>query len=205
MVTVGGALMAVAALEPSKVPRSVWANTWFDFGFGVMILGVLIATGAVCLHFRDRVSVAEPPKTEVQVPELIVEITGSWFENWKYVAVIAALRVKITNTTGQIIRLRGVGFTHDVEGESGWSITASAEEHLELDRELHARKERQHYGIPLHNYAVVPPHEAISGWVVEAVTRRLSGTPRCTVIVQDTIGNQYEAVLPKREAQTYGS
>ena len=74
-----------------------------------------------------------------------------------------------------------------------------------MARELHARKERQHYGIPLRNYSMVPAHEAISGWVVEAVTRRPSGTPCCTVIVKDEIGNEYRTVLPKQEAQTYGS
>jgi hypothetical protein len=135
----------------------------------------------------------------------MVEITESQFENWKYLALIAALRVKVTNTTDRAIRLSGIGFTHDSEGQPVWSTSVNADERIEMDRELYARIERQYYGIPLHNYSIVPPHESISGWVIEAVTRRVSGTPRCTVIVKDSIGNQYEAVLPKREAQTYGT
>jgi hypothetical protein len=147
---------------------------------------------------------AEGAHEVADVPALTVMIIDSQFENWKYLALIAALRVQITNATGRAVQLRGFGFTHDPDGEPGWLTTVSGDEQLELGRELHARKERQHYGIPLRNYSVVPPHESVTGWVVEAVTRHASGTPRCIVMVEDSIGNKYQAVLPKQEAQTYG-
>jgi hypothetical protein len=139
----------------------------------------------------------------VNAPDLIVTIMKSQFENWKHIALIAALRVKITNTTGDMIRLSTIGFTYDPEGKPGSGTNLSADERLEIDRELRARRERQHYGIPIHNYATIPARESISGWVVEAVTRDpAGGTPRCTVVIKDELGNEYRATLPKREPQT---
>jgi hypothetical protein len=135
--------------------------------------------------------------------DLIVTIMKSRFENWKRIALIAALRVKITNTTEDMIRLSTIGFTCDPEGKLGLGTTLSADERLEIDRELYARRERQHYGISLHNHATIPAHESISGWVVEGVTRDpAGGTPRCTVVIKDELGNEYRATLPMREPQT---
>jgi hypothetical protein len=52
MVTAGGVFMAVTALEPSKTSPSVWANAWFDIGFGFVILGLLVAAAGFYFHFR---------------------------------------------------------------------------------------------------------------------------------------------------------
>jgi hypothetical protein len=52
MVTAGGVFMAVTALEPSETPHSVWANAWFDVGFGFVILGLLVAAAGSYFHFR---------------------------------------------------------------------------------------------------------------------------------------------------------
>ena len=77
-------------------------------------------------------------------------------------------------------------------------------ERLELDRELHNRRERQYYGIPLRNHATVPAREFITGWVVEAVPRKAAGgIINCTVVIRDVLGNEYPATLPKQEPQTY--
>lgn len=206
---VAGVSVALATLiaTTAKQPLHAWMNTLFIVLVVVAVLSfiMLLLTGprAAWAAWRNR-RVRDGADRVAGLQPLLVEITEAQFDNWKYVVLIVALRVKITNTTGQIIRLRGIGFTHDAEGDPGWSTIATADERLEIDRELHARRERQHYGIPLRNYSMVPPDEVISGWVIEAVTRRVSGTPRCTVIVRDTIGNQYEAVLPKRDARTYG-
>src|SRR5262249_2189358 len=127
---------------------------------------------------------------EAELPNLIATIVENQFENWKYLALIAALRIKITNTTGTTIRLGGFGFTYDTEGNPAWDASVSGDERLELDRELHARKERQRYGIPLRNHATVPAYESISGWVVEAVTRNpAGGSPRCLIAIEDVLGN----------------
>ena len=77
-------------------------------------------------------------------------------------------------------------------------------ERLELDRELHNRRERQYYGIPLRNHATVPAREFITGWVVEALPRKAAGgTPSCTVVIRDVLGDEYPATLPKQEPRTY--
>jgi tetratricopeptide (TPR) repeat protein len=52
----GGAFMAVTALEPSKVPQSVWTNIWFDVGFGLVIVALLLA--AVVLYQNFGLGVA---------------------------------------------------------------------------------------------------------------------------------------------------
>jgi hypothetical protein len=136
---------------------------------------------------------------------LTVEIVDSRFENWRHIALIVALRVKITNATGAIMRLSGFGFTYDPDGLPGLSSTLSGDESLELDRELHGRRERQHYGLPLRTHATVPADESVTGWVVEAVPRRAAGgAPGCTIVIRDVLGNEYRAALLKREPQTYG-
>lgn len=138
-------------------------------------------------------------------PPLITEIADSKFESWKRVALIAALRVKITNTTGTTMRLSSIGFIYDWKGLPGLGTTLSNDERLELDRELYARREGQRYGIPLNKHATVPANEFITGWVVEAAQRKAEGgTPACTVVIKDELGNEYRATLPMREPQTYG-
>lgn len=92
-------------------------------------------------------------------------ILDSKFENWKHIALIAALRVKITNTTEAMVRLSGYGFTYDPAGLQGLMFTLDGDERLELDRELCRRQERQHYGIPLRNHATVPAGPSVTGWV----------------------------------------
>ena len=51
----------------------------------------------------------------------------------------------------------------------------------------------------------MPPDEAITGWVVEAVIRQAEGgSPSCTVGTRDVLGNEYRVMLPKQVPQTYG-
>lgn len=54
VVAAGAALMTVEALEPSKKPHSIWANTWFDVGFACLIAGLVIAAVGLYLHLRHR-------------------------------------------------------------------------------------------------------------------------------------------------------
>lgn len=137
-------------------------------------------------------------------PPLIVTIVDSRFENWKRIALIAALRIEVTNTTGRMIRLGSFGFSYDAEGRPALDAALSGDEKLELDREVFARKDRQHYGIPLNGHATVPAGESITGWVVSEVTRPVGGgTPSCTVAVKDELGNEYRVTWPKEEAKTY--
>lgn len=55
LIAVGGIFMAVTGVEPTKTPGTVWANSWFDLGFAVVILGLLITGIGIALHFRKEV------------------------------------------------------------------------------------------------------------------------------------------------------
>jgi hypothetical protein len=144
---------------------------------------------------------------EVKLPNLIVTIMeDSRFEDWQYIALIAALHVQVENTTDTDILVKGYGFTYDNEGRPLWDHQASDDDRRSVEGEIHRRLERQEYGQPLINYMRIPARTRISGWYVTDVTRNPSGgTPECTVIVRDDTGNQYRAVLPKREPRIYGS
>src|SRR5260370_14678289 len=83
-----------------------------------------------------------------------------------------------------MVHVAGFGLTHDPDGMPGLSITLSGDENLELDRELHGRRDRQYYGLPLRTHATVPADESVTGWVVEAVPHRAAaGAPRRTPLV----------------------
>jgi hypothetical protein len=137
-------------------------------------------------------------------PPLVVAIIDSKFETRKHIALIVALRVKITNTTDKTIRIRSYGFSCDAEGEATLHYTLSREDSLELDREVSARSERQDYGIPLAHHATVPADESVTGWVVTKVARPAAGgIPAITVTVKDQLGNEYHATRPKEEPKVY--
>jgi hypothetical protein len=42
LIAAGGIFMAVTALELTKKPGTVWANSWFDLGFALVMLDLLI-------------------------------------------------------------------------------------------------------------------------------------------------------------------
>jgi hypothetical protein len=126
-----------------KQPLHGWGQVLF------VTLVVIAAVSFIMLLFTGPQAIwatwqkwKRTPKVAERLP-LVVEITEAQFENWKYLALIAALRVKVTNTTDQPIRLSAIGFTHDPEGQTSWLEQGSADDRLELDRELYARKERQ--------------------------------------------------------------
>src|ERR1700691_2472169 len=50
----GGALMAVTAFIPKETSRSIWDGMWFDLGFGCVVLGFLIGSIGIYLHFRSK-------------------------------------------------------------------------------------------------------------------------------------------------------
>jgi tetratricopeptide (TPR) repeat protein len=66
--------MAVTGFEPTKKPSTVWANSWFDLGLSVVILGLLIVAGGIFLHFRQD-ALEVPTSTEVrEVPVVVGDI-----------------------------------------------------------------------------------------------------------------------------------
>ena len=139
-------------------------------------------------------------------PPLIVRIMpDSQFENWRYIALIAALHVQVKNTTDTPIPIGGYAFTSDPSAGLAWRTQATGEEIMSIRREIARRDETQHYGQLLRNFARIGAHETISGWFLVAVNRPpADGTPACTVIVEDGVRNEYRATLRAREPQVHG-
>jgi hypothetical protein len=138
------------------------------------------------LQVRDRDKVMEPYR--------------------KHIALIVALHVQVKNTTDREILVSGYAFTCDSGGDPPWESRVTGDDVLSVRREIHRREETQQYGQPLRNFARIVPGQTVSGWFLEAVNRPPGGgTPTCTVIVKDDVGNQYRSTLPPREPQVYGS
>ena len=140
---------------------------------------------------------------DVNMPPLLVRLKEppQW-ENWKYVAMIAAFHVEIRNTTDRPIMVGSYAFTTDNRGLPDWESTAIGEEHIGVHREIHARHENHHYGPQLRLHSEVPAHESVSGWFVTAVTRDpAGGTPECSIIVKDDIGNEYQLTVGRQDPQ----
>lgn len=128
------------------------------------------------------------------------------FENWKYIALIAALHVQVKNTTDKPIRVSGYAFTSDSGGDAPWESQVTGDEAMSVTREISRREQTQQHGLPLRNFARIAAGQTISGWFLTAVNRlSAGGTPPCSVIVRDHVGNQYRATYPAREPKVYGS
>ena len=133
---------------------------------------------------------------------LVVKIRDVQWENWRNIALIAALHVEITNTTDRPIRLSSFTFTTDNRGKPPWEHQASADERIAVEREIHARQVGFRYGLSLRNHDEVPAHDSVSGWLVKAATHdQRGGIPPCTVIVRDQIGKQYTATKSGRKVR----
>ena len=73
MIAIGGTLMPVAALEPSKTPRSIWASGWFDAGFVCVILGLLFGGIGLYLYFWRK---AHQPSASPPAPRSVTLLGG---------------------------------------------------------------------------------------------------------------------------------
>jgi hypothetical protein len=134
------------------------------------------------------------------LPALIVTLRDSQWENWKYVALLAALHVEITNTTNRAILIASYAFTTDNRGLPSWESSATGDQHIEVMREINARQEGHRYGPSLRIHSEVPARDSVSGWFVTAVTRDpAGGTPECVFIVKDDIGNEYPVTIERQE------
>lgn len=201
--------MTVGVTEASQA-HHMWINIWFDLGLAFVVIGLAATAIGTYLHFRSKTSGTVPADEAGTVdptglPPLVVKIKGNpQWENWKYIAWIAAFHVQITNTTDQRILIASFGFTTDNRGLQPWESTATNEQHGSVEGEIGAKQERSYYGAPLRTQNQVPARDSVSGWFVTAVTRDpAGGTPRCMIIVKDDIGNQYTATVPAQEPKVY--
>jgi hypothetical protein len=181
---------------------------WPAYPLGAVAVIALYLTFASVLGLppvRGRREIASSGH-EVSRPKLMVTILAdSEFENWRYIALIAALHVQVENTTDRPVLVGGYAFTYDAGGEPSWETQEPGQEVMSLQREISRRNERQQYGQPLRNFARIPARETISGWFLTAVSRPpTGGTPAGIVIISDDVRNEYRATLPRREPQIYG-
>ena len=201
---VGGALMGIAATaalgyliasnavgEPS--PPLKWPVWPYYLCAAIFIVG-----GFLYALAHGRLPWVRRPALAVKI------MKDSRFENWKHIALIAALHVQVKNTTDVEILVSGYAFTSDSGGDASWVSQVTDDDAMSVRREIHRREETQQYGQPLRNFARIPPGQTVSGWFLEAVNRPPGGgTPGCTIIVKDDVGNQYRATFPAREPQVY--
>jgi hypothetical protein len=143
----------------------------------------------------------------VRRPALAVRILkDSTFENWKHIALIAALHVQVVNKTDKPTLVAGYAYTNGTDQGQPWDGQATREEIMSITREINRREETQQYGQPLRNFARIAPGETIAGWFLVAVNRPPGGgTPACIVVVKDDVGNQYRASIPASKPQVHGS
>jgi NB-ARC domain-containing protein len=74
-VAIGGIFMGVTGFEPAKTPRTVWANSWFDLGFAIVIFSGLIAAAGFYQNFWKEVP--KPPAPELAPPHDLVSSFGA--------------------------------------------------------------------------------------------------------------------------------
>jgi hypothetical protein len=140
-------------------------------------------------------------------PALVVKILDDTeFENWRRIALIAALHVQVENTTDKPILVSGYAYTCDSGGVAPWDSEVTADEAISVRREISRREEAQQYGLPLRSFKRIIAGQTISGWLLTPMNRPpAGGTPACTIIVRDDVGNQYRAALPARTPKVYDS
>ncbi len=179
------------SVRPHETARAVWVAAFY--------LDVPLQYKLTVKDDFDRTFTAEPPP-----PPLMVTIEECLWQNWRYLAYIVALRIKVSNTTGSVIHLGSTGLGYDWAVDSPGGLPAISEaEGMDLDREVEAMR-RLRYSQKLGGH--VPPRDSISGWLVADVRRRgVGGTPRVTVSVRDATGNQYTATLPQQDPKVYPS
>ena len=110
---------------------------------------------------------------------LVVKIRDVQWENWRNIALIAALHVEITNTTDRSIRLGSFTFTTGNPGKPPWEDQVSADERIAVEREIHARQVGFRYGLSLRNHDEYPRTiPCQNGWLRrQRVTRAMVSRP----------------------------
>jgi hypothetical protein len=156
----------------------------------------------------ESANMSDPPIKEAQRPggaALVIVVENEQWSNWRHQAYIVALRIKIMNTTGDIVRLEPARIISEWSDNSPTAFALpSGLEQVELDQEMGSMR-RQQYSPDLRAYTYVPPHDSISGWLLSAVPyRSTGGRPRLTVVVRDIFGNQYLAVVDQQEPHVFG-
>ena len=197
LIPVGTAFVGVGAVQTAASQRNVWSSPWFDVGFAMVALGVLLV-----VSWRWRMRRVRRAPNSVS-PLLLRAEKGDWrlFGNavWTF-----RIPVRVTNTTGEAITivhyhlqstpdaaLRPPVSQEAWNAVSSWLATFSSEHESDL----------------FAGEIVVPPGESIMRWFASWVYARLpdGGRPALTLQIKDILNNTYELKLPAHPPETYPS
>lgn len=212
----GGVFMTVTALEPAKIPRAVWASSWFDIGLACLITGLLFATLSLFLNYRRRKSITALPKKRTKpptttgkprqsLPPLMVKIQlDSQFNRWENSLWIAILNVSMENTTSKDVLIDSFEFTYSNEGRLPWEHQVTDAEQASVVQEIERLYQAREHGQPLKGLTHIAAGNRLSCYHLAPVPRDPEGgTPECKIVIKDGMGNKYPARLPRQEPRTF--
>lgn len=207
VIAAGGAMIAAGGTLVAFVP---------PVGLGLVGAGLACAAIGLFLNLRKQkprspnstISQTDPAakkyRKRTQDYPLSVKFVDIDFHGRGTSAMIAAAHISIENTTKKIIRVTGYRFDYDSEGKPPWEQYATGDEEGQFDADLRARRDMQVNGPSLPLPGWIEPGGRLSGWILESVTRTATGgTPACTVVIFDDMGNSYEARFPAKKPRSY--
>lgn len=226
LIAAGGIFIAVTALEPTKKPGTVWANSWFDLGFALVMLGLLVTIIGTVLHFikeaeptsappsvtLDESKLSRPPLTPPEpdrgtspLKMAVVEEDWSLVEDTLWAFGIA---VKVENKTDQTILITDISFTNLDDGDRKtplyerfqdiWPAVTRETKHL-FDVHLNDG----YSGIFEDNILFSPNQAEVLWYIGEALSPEGGGRPRFTLTLKDSLGNSYDMDFHRRPAQRF--
>jgi hypothetical protein len=132
---------------------------------------------------------------------LDLALEGEDWDMWQGCAWIAALKVRVTNTTSdRVIRLE----CFDLESDPGPGVRPKLTQD-QVNALFHELvKRRDAYGASHLRRTELQPGDSISGWLVREAYLPFparAGRPRCVLRVTDGVGDIYELEVPARAPQ----
>jgi len=147
----------------------------------------------------DKLPGAEADLLFPPPPEYPLQVTleqEKW-DDWRHVAWITEMKFRITNLSGQPIRLKDFNLVSD----SGGGPRPRLSDHVMTALSQEVQRRRDAYGSMRLRPMDLGDGDSVSGWWVQAAYRPAAGRPRCIFTVTDGIDDTYELEIPARDAQ----
>ncbi len=143
--------------------------------------------------------IPDPPEPE---GPLQVTLEQEKWDDWQHVAWITELKFRITNTSGQPIKLADFSLTSD-PGD-GYRPPLDQAQVNATRHEIQRRHDAHvpHYLRPVD----LDDGDSVSGWWVQEVYLPLparAGRPRCVFTVADGLGDTHELEIPERAPKAH--
>lgn len=225
LIATGGIFMAVTGFEPTAKPRTIWANSWFDVGLALVILGLLITLVGVVFHFRKEAEPAsaapavtldeskqslaplttpEPKRDTSPLRMTLVDEDWSLVEDTLWAFAIA---VRVENTNDKTILVADSAFTDWDDGDRNTPLyerfrgiwPAVTREKTQLFAALN-----DEYSGIFEDQLLFSPNQPLVMWYIgEALPLQGGGRPRFTFTLNDSLGNSYDLDVDRRPAQRF--